>query len=230
MRTQTLFTLTALVALLALAATAGARPPLGGGFHGRHGDDHHERFLERHADRLGVDDATREAIEAKFDGARSQAEPLRVAVRQAHRQLHEMLRADAPDREAVLAQSDAIGALETELRKLRITTLLDVRAMLSEEQRAEMVSIREEHMRARMQPLLAACAEDVDALCPDAEDMPSLMHCLKDNRDAVSDTCQETTEAMRRSRHGGRHGRFGGEGRRFDREADAGAEPIPEAD
>ncbi|MGI9590982.1 MAG: Spy/CpxP family protein refolding chaperone, partial [Myxococcota bacterium] len=170
--------------------------------HGPRGGDHHERFFERYAERLGVDDETRAEIEEKFDASREQAEPLRLAVREVHRELHEMLRADEPDRAAILDQADRIGELEGELRKLRLTTLLDVRSLLTEEQRAEMVSIHEERMRARLEPLLEACAEDVDALCPDVEDPRSLMLCMRERRDELSESCRDALGKGRRGRHG----------------------------
>lgn len=202
MRIRTLLLFAAAATLFTLPGAAGARPPFGGGFHGPRGGDHHERFFERYADRLGVDDETRAEIEERFDASREQAEPLRLAVREAHRELREMLRADEPDRAAILAQADRIGELEGELRKLRLTTLLDVRGLLTEEQRDEMVSIHEERMRARLEPLLEACAEDVDALCPDVEDPGSLMLCMRERRDELSETCRDAVGKARRGHHG----------------------------
>jgi len=202
MRNRMLFLLTAGAAVFALAGAAGARPPFGDPFHGARGGDHHERFFDRYADRLGVDDETRAEIEEKFDASREQAEPLRLAVHEAHRELHELLRADEPDRAAILAQADRIGELEAELRKLRLTTLLDVRGLLTEEQRAEMVSIHEERMRAHLEPLLEACADDVDALCPDVEDPRSLMLCIRERREELSESCRDAIGKRRRGHHG----------------------------
>jgi Spy/CpxP family protein refolding chaperone len=197
-------TLLALIVLFALAADATARPPSGGSFAGRHGADRHERFLEKHAERLGVDDETRQAIEARFESSRAQAEPIRDALHASHGALREMLHAEEPDRSAIMSQAEAIGQLETELRKLRLATLLEVRAMLTEEQRSEMIAMREERMQSGLQPMMEACAEDVDALCPDVEDPRSLMHCMRENRESLSEGCRES---LRKGHPGrGHHG------------------------
>jgi Spy/CpxP family protein refolding chaperone len=201
MRSRTLFLLTTLLALTALAVAAGARPPFGGHFRGPHGGQHHERFLEKYADRLDVDDETREQIEGKFASSREEAAPLREELHDAHRTLREMLHADEPDRDAILAQADRIGALDTLLRKLRLTTLLEVSALLSDQQRAEMISIREEHKQSRIEPMLEACAGDVEALCPETEDPRSLFHCMRENRNALSESCRSSLRGWKRG-HG----------------------------
>jgi len=213
MRIKTIFILGLAVALVSLVGAAAARAPFGGSFHGPRGGDHHERFLERYADRLGVDDETRSRIEQKFDASRKQAEPLHIALREAHHELHEMLRAEEPDRDAILDQADRIGALEVELRKLRLTTLLEVRGMLTPEQRAEMVAIHDERMRSRFEPLMEACDEDVDALCPDVEDPRALMQCMKGKREQLSEGCRDTIRKSHRGHHGrSRTGSLGGFG------------------
>lgn len=211
MRSTTLLMLTALVALVALAGAAGARPPFGGGFFGPHGGADSGRFLEMLADRLEVDEETRGAIDEKFQASREQAEPLRAELHGRHVALREMLRADEPDREAVMAQAERIGELETGLRKLRLATLLEVRALLSDEQRAELAALHEERMQSRMEPMLEACAADVDKLCASVEDPRSLFRCLRENRDGLSETCSEAIDQMKRGRSRGHHG-FGRRG------------------
>ena len=127
MRIRTLLLFAAAATLFTLPGAAGARTveataarTVEATAEGRpRGGDHHERFFERYADRLGVDDETRAEIEERFDASREQAEPLRLAVREAHRELREMLRADEPDRAAILAQADRIGELEGELKEGR---------------------------------------------------------------------------------------------------------------
>jgi Spy/CpxP family protein refolding chaperone len=196
--------LLAVIALVALAGSAAARPPSDGPFAGRHGEDHHERFLEKHAERLGVDEETRQAIEARFESSREQAEPIRDALHASHRALREMLREEEPDRSAIMSLAEATGELEIELRKLRLATLLEVRAMLTEEQRDEMVAIHEERMQSDLQPMMEACADDVDALCPDVEDPRSLMHCMRENRETLSEDCRDSLgKGHPRRSHGG---------------------------
>jgi Spy/CpxP family protein refolding chaperone len=65
------------------------------------------------------------------------------------RELGGLLVAESPDREAVMAVADRIGATETALDKHRLATLLEVRAMLTPEQREELVSVFEERRRER---------------------------------------------------------------------------------
>jgi Spy/CpxP family protein refolding chaperone len=50
-----------------------------------------------------------------------------------------------PDEAAVMAQADAIGALKTEAQKHRLRTMLQVRALLTPEQRTKLLDM----LRAR---------------------------------------------------------------------------------
>ncbi|MGH7338071.1 MAG: Spy/CpxP family protein refolding chaperone [Myxococcota bacterium] len=124
---------------LALALCAGDRG------HDRPGI---ERILERHAERLQLDDATREQIRTIAEASREQTQPQRDALDRLRDELHAMLSADAPELGAVLAKADEIGRAETALKKERLRTMLRVRALLSSEQRRELVRIHEE-FRAR---------------------------------------------------------------------------------
>jgi Spy/CpxP family protein refolding chaperone len=107
-----------------------------------------ERIFERHADRLHLDDATREKIRALAADGREASQPQRDALRDLHDQLHALLSNDAPDADAVMAKAEEIGRAETELKKQRLRTMLAIRALLSTDQRRELVRIHEE-FRAR---------------------------------------------------------------------------------
>ena len=212
MQSRTYFGISVFIALLALAGGAAARGPFAGPPPGARGGDPHDRFLEKYADRLGIDDETGSAIEQQFEASRAQAEPIREALHEEHRALREMLREAEPDRTAILNQADTVGELETELRKLRLTTLLEVRGMLSAEQRTELMSIHDERMQSGVQPMMEACADDVDALCPDVEDPRSLIHCMRENREALSEGCRDSIAKG--------HHRRGGSGCREDHARD----------
>jgi Spy/CpxP family protein refolding chaperone len=134
-------------ALLAPAGGAGAEPPGPGGR--RHGPPPIDRVLDRHAEELGLDDAVREQVGAIAARSRETEEPLRAALRAARDELHALLRQDAPDADAVMRQADAVGAAETALHKQRLRTLLEVRALLTPEQRAKLGEIFEKK-RERM--------------------------------------------------------------------------------
>jgi Spy/CpxP family protein refolding chaperone len=106
-----------------------------------------DRLLERHAERLGLDDATEARIRAIADARRDEGERLAERVRALHGEMHALLDQDAPDTDAVMRQAEAIGAAETEMHKQRLATLLEIRALLTPEQRRELVRIFEERKR-----------------------------------------------------------------------------------
>ncbi len=106
---------------LALPAASFARGP--------HGGPRIERALER----LPLDAATRDAAFAVVDAARPEGRALRADVRAAHEALRSAVEAGEPA-EAVMARADALGQLQTELRKHQLRTWLEVRAVLPAEQ------------------------------------------------------------------------------------------------
>lgn len=127
------------LSVLSLALCAGERG------HDRPGI---ERLLEHHAERLQLDDATREQIRALAEASRDRTQPQRDALHRLHDEMHALLSADAPELDAVLAKADEIGRAETALQKERLRTMLAIRALLTSEQRRELVRIHEE-FRAR---------------------------------------------------------------------------------
>ena len=131
-------------AALVLGTGAGAAQP--GPGPGPDGPDRPgiERILERNAERLHLDAATRERIRALAETGREQSEPQREALHALHDEMHALLTSDAPDSAAVLAKADEIGRAETELQKQRLRTMLAIRALLTPEQRRELVKIHEE--------------------------------------------------------------------------------------
>ena len=132
--------------LLATLALASGEPARAGGKHERPPLD---ALLERHAERLGLDAATLEKIRAIGDASRPEHERLAGELHALRLEMHEHLDEDAPDRDAVMALADRIGAAETALDKHRLGTLLEIRALLSPTQRQELVRIFDERRRAR---------------------------------------------------------------------------------
>ena len=63
---------------------------------------------------------------------------------EAREKLHDLLAGDLPDRDQVMEQIEAIGELRTKAKKQKIGTMIDVREMLTAEQRAELAQIRSE--------------------------------------------------------------------------------------
>jgi Spy/CpxP family protein refolding chaperone len=103
-----------------------------------------DAVLEREAGRLGLDEAALARIRAVADAARPELEQLETALRAERDALHELLRADTPDRDAAMSQVERVGAAETALDKRRIATMLEIRQLLTPAQRAELVEIFQE--------------------------------------------------------------------------------------
>ncbi|UCE85617.1 MAG: Spy/CpxP family protein refolding chaperone [Deltaproteobacteria bacterium] len=203
--TRTGAALVLLVGLLAATVSAAqppGGPPLGGP--GKGGGP--ERFLDMHADELGLDEATREAIREIIDASRDDAEDLRADLHDLHQEMKDLLETDAPDEAAVMRQAEAIGALETEMHKHRLATLLAIRALLTPQQRETLMQIREERREERFQPVFEACEADRKRLCPGADDRRSRRRCMREHRDELSEECRASLEGLPRRGPGRRGG------------------------
>ena len=98
--------------------------------------------------------------------ARAEGRALHGQLREAREVLHTLLTADAPDEAVVMQQADVIGGLETALMKHRLRSMLQIRALLTPEQRAELESIREEGPFRRFDAVREACAGEKETECP----------------------------------------------------------------
>jgi Spy/CpxP family protein refolding chaperone len=144
----------ALLALAGLAVAADAQQPAAPGTpsgsgprgwrHGPPGPPPIEELLERHADELGLDAAMQAKIRGIAAQARQQAQPALDELRSLHEGMHQLLVSDSPDSQQVMGQADRIGAAETQLRKQRLATMLEIRALLTPEQRQKLVQIFED--------------------------------------------------------------------------------------
>jgi Spy/CpxP family protein refolding chaperone len=213
--------LTALLVGVTVASTGFAQPPFGGpppgggpgSFGGPPPGGGPDQFIEEHASRLGLDDETLEAIDQIVDESREKAQGLRAGLRGMHREMRDLLSQDTPDESAVMQQAEAIGQAETELHKHRLEALLQIRAMLTEEQRAELTRIRKETRTRWGRPQVEACEVDVDRFCPDAEAPWSRRGCVRDHWEELSPECQDGIEAARAKAHRGhRRGKHHGRG------------------
>lgn len=137
-------------ATTALAQPPGPPPDHDGPPHmGRRGPPPIDRVLERHAGELGLDSATRAAIQQIAARSREVEEPLNEELHELHEGMRTLLDSDAPVLDDVMQWADRIGAAETELKKQRLRTMLEVRALLSPEQRQKLVKIFEERKARR---------------------------------------------------------------------------------
>ena len=155
-RNARLLTAAALIIVAATAAPVFADPPPPGGGrppHGMHPMPPVGGFIERHADRIGLDETTTADIRKVVNRARTEDEKLQRQIETAHKQLRIMLESDKPNRKRVMQQADTLGALHIKQRKNRLGAMLDIRAMLTPEQRQELQTIRREmHGRRGGQP------------------------------------------------------------------------------
>jgi len=97
--------------------------------------------IERNADALGLDSDTLAKVDAIAADARAQCGDLRVQVREARQEMRRLLAADTPDEAAVMAQADRIGEAMTAVHKHHLATLLKIRALLTPEQRQQLMSM-----------------------------------------------------------------------------------------
>jgi Spy/CpxP family protein refolding chaperone len=121
----------ALVAVVLLGAGM-ASSKEGRGCHG-HGKCAHFERMEAKLAELQLDEQTRAAAQQVIATARAESETRREELREARRALHDLLEQDAPSLDAVMAQADAVGALQTESHKAKLRTLLELRSVLGPE-------------------------------------------------------------------------------------------------
>jgi Spy/CpxP family protein refolding chaperone len=192
-----------LLLLAAFATASSARPPWGRG-----GQDRGPAgLLEEHADQLGLDEETREAIRDVVRESRESNEKLRDELRGLHREMKETLSQADPDESAVMLLADRIGLLETSLHKHRLAAMLEIRSALTPEQREQLAELREQDRSRHFEPVADACRGDALRLCSDAEGRFERMRCMREHRDEVSDACREAFQDLRRDRP---HTRWGG--------------------
>jgi Spy/CpxP family protein refolding chaperone len=147
---QTVGLALALFALLAWALSASAWPGGGPGKGpGGGGPGPHGHFFERQLDALGLPAETRAKVQAVLDQSRTAGSELHEQIRAAHESMQALLEKDPVDEAAVMAQADALGALTNQARKQRLATLIQVRNLLTPEQRAQLEKQMQEHREHR---------------------------------------------------------------------------------
>ncbi|OIP29072.1 MAG: hypothetical protein AUK47_28350 [Deltaproteobacteria bacterium CG2_30_63_29] len=136
MRTRALLVFIAIS--LFLPAAAFAKGPRDGRGPGPHlGPPSPEMLVER-ATEAGIDEATIEQLLAIMEANKDVMETLQKELMAAHDELRALVEADAPDRDAILQQVEAVGAMETDLRKQHLSIELEVRSLLTPEQWAQL--------------------------------------------------------------------------------------------
>jgi Spy/CpxP family protein refolding chaperone len=95
-------------------------------------------MLDRVAHELNLDAATTAKIKDKLVAAKKQHIQLKADHDAAEVDLRRMLDEENPNRDAVFKQLDLVAQKRVAMEKLKIGTLLDVRAMLTPDQRAKL--------------------------------------------------------------------------------------------
>jgi Spy/CpxP family protein refolding chaperone len=121
-------------ATVAAAGGGGHCNHSGSGWHGRPPALEH---LERRIDRLDLPADVRTKAFAIVDASRGEERSLREKTRAAHAALRAMLESGAPNAKKLDAQVDELGSLRTQQHKQYLHTLIQVGALLPEEQRAQ---------------------------------------------------------------------------------------------
>jgi Spy/CpxP family protein refolding chaperone len=121
---------------LFFASSAAWAKPHGGACGGR--GAHKLEKLERDVAKLGLEQAQLDAAYQVIDEARKERRGLDAQIRAAHDRMRELLDQDAPDVDTVTAQADTIGALMTQARKIELRAAVQVRSMLTPEQRKQL--------------------------------------------------------------------------------------------
>jgi len=103
--------------------------------------------LERLLEEIGLDERTLTEVGKVFDASKSDHQELHRKLREAYEHMRFLLEQETPNEAAVMTQAEVIGGLQTEARKQRLRTLIQVRALLTTEQRAKLLEL----MRARHQ-------------------------------------------------------------------------------
>jgi len=147
---------------LALAAAARAHGPgMGMGMGG------HAAFLDRQIQQLGLPAPTLSAVEAVIAQSRTQQDALRDQIRAAHESMKSLLEQDTPDENAVMAQADSIGQLMTQQRKNDLHTVIQVRSLLTQDQRAQLdQQIQERRAQWAGKRGQGSCSHDANPASP----------------------------------------------------------------
>jgi len=152
-------------------------------------------FAVRYAEGLGVDAEGQARIQEIVARSGLRDAALRDELHAARQRIRDLMDATHhPDEAAVMAQADAIGALEAEIHKNRLRAIFEIRELLSPEQRQQLLRIRDEkHPRRRGIGGMEECGRDLRVLCG-AEEGRAGLACLLERWDELSAACREAFE------------------------------------
>lgn len=131
-------------------------------YDGRRGKRHpgkgplpHE-ILRRHADKLGISEEVLSQIEDVVMQAREQQREIRRDIKKLQADVHYEMDADSPDRSKVMDLIRETGELKIKQHQARISVLLDIRSVLTPDQRRTLKKLmkkrRDKHRRGEGRP------------------------------------------------------------------------------
>ena len=142
----------------------------GKGPKGEMGEFHHGKMgphgnpcmmLKNHAKEIGLTDEQLAQIEKLCTEAEKAMIALRAKVDTLHVDMRNEMEKDNPDRDVVFKLHDEIHTLKGELGKLRLTLMLDIKDLLTPEQRAKCKELREQK-RMEMKNRIHGDIQDFD--------------------------------------------------------------------
>jgi len=107
------------------------------------------RLLKEHAKELGISDATLNQIKELARKGRDSRAPLDDKLEDARDKMRDLMQSDSPDRGKVMAAIEEAGRAEVALRQHDVDVLLQIRALLTPEQREAMKKLMREERGGR---------------------------------------------------------------------------------
>ena len=95
------------------------------------------RHLMRSAEQLGLNEGQKEAIAGIIESHREEVEPVREQLRQEAGTLRELMGDSRADRQRILAAHERVQQLELQMKRHRVEMFLDLRDVLTVEQREQ---------------------------------------------------------------------------------------------
>jgi Spy/CpxP family protein refolding chaperone len=142
-------------ALLAIAALSLMPAPLVADWHGRRSGQPFDRgerpggFVRDALERLDLTAGQQARVDEILEGRRDEARAARERLRASRRELQELARDPQTSARALERAAAAIGDAEAALVLGHVTTLREVRALLTDEQRARLDALHEERRASR---------------------------------------------------------------------------------
>jgi len=144
-----------------------------------------DRALDELTAVLDLDSRTRAAVAEVIGDSRAAAAEMRQAIREQRRKLRALLAEDEPDEEAVMACIDELTARIRDAWKLRVHVLLEVRLLLTPDQRRALAE-------RRSRGATGACRDDIETLCPEAVGLRAALRCLRTHHAEIGEACRAT--------------------------------------